>query len=55
MLCNFLLGLCSVLMKIGTYVSSCRDHKKCKDGLEIHCSKGAVYTFDAIEADGAIT
>lgn len=25
------------------------------DGLEIHWSKGAVYTFDAIEADGAIT
>ncbi|KAJ0048033.1 hypothetical protein Pint_14945 [Pistacia integerrima] len=40
---------------VGTYVNSCRDCEYCNDGLEIHCVKGSVYTFNAIDADGAIS
>ncbi|XP_059664126.1 probable cinnamyl alcohol dehydrogenase 1 [Cornus florida] len=40
---------------VGTYVNSCRECEYCNDGLEVHCSKGAVYTFDGIDADGTIT
>lgn len=40
---------------VGTYVNSCRDCENCNDGLEVHCSKGSVYTFDGIDDDGTIT
>lgn len=40
---------------IGTYVSSCRECEYCNDGLEVHCSKGSVYTFDGVDEDGTIT
>ncbi|KAK2981966.1 hypothetical protein RJ640_019186 [Escallonia rubra] len=40
---------------VGTYVNSCRECEYCDDGLEVYCSKGAVYTFDGIDADGSIT
>uniref|UniRef100_A0A5B7A3R9 Putative cinnamyl alcohol dehydrogenase 1 n=1 Tax=Davidia involucrata TaxID=16924 RepID=A0A5B7A3R9_DAVIN len=40
---------------VGTYVNSCRECEYCDDGLEVHCSKGAVLTFDGIDADGTIT
>ncbi|XP_031274740.1 probable cinnamyl alcohol dehydrogenase 1 [Pistacia vera] len=40
---------------VGTYVNSCRDCEYCNDGLEIHCVKGSVYTFNAIDADGTVT
>lgn len=40
---------------VGTYVNSCRECEYCNDGLEVHCSKGSVLTFDGIDADGTIT
>lgn len=40
---------------VGTYVDSCRQCEYCDDGLEVHCSKGAVFTFDGIDADGTVT
>lgn len=40
---------------VGTYVNSCRDCEYCNDGLEVHCSKGTVHTFDGIDDDGTIT
>lgn len=40
---------------VGTYVNSCRECEYCNDGLEVHCSKGAVFTFDGIDVDGTIT
>ncbi|KAJ4711749.1 cinnamyl-alcohol dehydrogenase [Melia azedarach] len=40
---------------VGTYVNSCRDCEYCNHGLEVHCAKGSVYTFNAIDADGTIT
>ncbi|XP_009778632.1 putative cinnamyl alcohol dehydrogenase 1 [Nicotiana tabacum] len=40
---------------VGTYVNSCRECEYCNDGLEVHCSKGAVYTFDGIDVDGTVT
>lgn len=40
---------------VGTYVNSCRECEYCNDGLEVHCSKGAVFTFDGIDVDGSIT
>ncbi|KAK9122420.1 hypothetical protein Syun_020037 [Stephania yunnanensis] len=40
---------------VGTYVDSCRSCEYCDDGLEVHCSKGSVYTFNAVDADGTIT
>ncbi|KAJ4956815.1 hypothetical protein NE237_013598 [Protea cynaroides] len=40
---------------VGTYVNSCRDCEYCNDGLEVHCSKGAILTFDGIDVDGTIT
>ncbi|XVE58213.1 hypothetical protein DITRI_Ditri04bG0152000 [Diplodiscus trichospermus] len=40
---------------VGTYVNSCRDCEYCKDGLEIHCEKGMVSTFNGIDEDGTVT
>lgn len=40
---------------VGTYVNSCRECEYCNDGLEVHCTKGAVYTFDGFDVDGTIT
>lgn len=40
---------------VGTYVNSCRDCEYCNDGLEVHCMKGAIYTFDGFDVDGTIT
>jgi cinnamyl-alcohol dehydrogenase len=40
---------------VGTYVNSCRQCDYCDDKQEIHCDKGAVFTFNGIDADGTIT
>ncbi|KAL6280759.1 hypothetical protein ACE6H2_017640 [Prunus campanulata] len=40
---------------VGTYVNSCRDCEYCNEGLEVHCVKGSVYTFNGVDADGTIT
>ena len=40
---------------VGTYVNSCRSCEYCNDGQEVHCVKGSVYTFNAVDADGSIT
>ncbi|KAI3761689.1 hypothetical protein L1987_52110 [Smallanthus sonchifolius] len=40
---------------VGTYVNSCRECEYCDDGLEVQCSKGAVFTFDGIDTDGTVT
>lgn len=40
---------------VGTYVSSCRDCEYCNDGLEVHCVKGSVFTFNGVDEDGTIT
>ncbi|XP_044487696.1 probable cinnamyl alcohol dehydrogenase 1 [Mangifera indica] len=40
---------------VGTYVNSCRDCEYCNGGLEVHCVKGAVFTFNGIDADGTVT
>ncbi|KAK2664492.1 hypothetical protein Ddye_003066 [Dipteronia dyeriana] len=40
---------------VGTYVNSCRDCEYCNDGLEAYCVKGAVFTFNFIDADGTVT
>ncbi|XP_059286582.1 probable cinnamyl alcohol dehydrogenase 1 isoform X1 [Lycium ferocissimum] len=40
---------------VGTYVNSCRECEYCSDGLEVHCEKGAIYTFDGIDVDGTVT
>ncbi|KAI9173528.1 hypothetical protein LWI28_002731 [Acer negundo] len=40
---------------VGTYVNSCRDCEYCNDGLEVHCVKGSVFTFNGIDADGTVT
>lgn len=40
---------------VGTYVDSCRQCEYCDDRLEVHCSKGAILTFDSIDVDGTVT
>ncbi|KAF9601431.1 hypothetical protein IFM89_020187, partial [Coptis chinensis] len=40
---------------VGTYVNSCRECSYCKDGLEVHCEKGRVSTFNRIDVDGTVT
>lgn len=40
---------------VGTYVNSCRECEYCDSGVEVHCSKGAVFTFDGVDVDGTIT
>ncbi|WOL00164.1 putative cinnamyl alcohol dehydrogenase 1 [Canna indica] len=40
---------------VGTYVNSCRDCEYCNELQEIHCSKGATYTFNGLDSDGTIT
>ncbi|KAL5766134.1 hypothetical protein ACOSP7_016751 [Xanthoceras sorbifolium] len=40
---------------VGTYVNSCRDCEYCNDGLEVHCVKGSVFTFNGIDADDTVT
>ncbi|KAK9275297.1 hypothetical protein L1049_022559 [Liquidambar formosana] len=40
---------------VGTFVNSCRDCKLCNDRLEVHCEKGAVFTYNGVDVDGTIT
>ncbi|KAI3453374.1 hypothetical protein Pfo_010037 [Paulownia fortunei] len=40
---------------VGTYVNSCRECEYCDSELEVHCSKGAIFTFDSVDVDGTIT
>ncbi|KAK6146464.1 hypothetical protein DH2020_020333 [Rehmannia glutinosa] len=40
---------------VGTYVDSCRECEYCDSELEVHCSKGAIFTFDSVDVDGTIT
>ncbi|EOY23782.1 Cinnamyl-alcohol dehydrogenase isoform 4 [Theobroma cacao] len=40
---------------VGTYVNSCRDCEYCNDGVEVHCVKGSVFTFNGIDEDGTVT
>lgn len=40
---------------VGTIVNSCRACEYCSDGLESYCAKGAVFTFNGIDADGTVT
>ncbi|KAL1559049.1 cinnamoyl-Coa reductase [Salvia divinorum] len=40
---------------VGTYVNSCRQCEYCDSGIEVHCNKGSVLTFDGIDVDGTIT
>ncbi|XAR70078.1 hypothetical protein NMG60_11026817 [Bertholletia excelsa] len=40
---------------VGTYINSCRECDYCNDGLEVHCLKGAIFTFDSIDVDGTVT
>lgn len=40
---------------VGTYINSCRECEYCEEGLEVQCSKGSVFTFDDIDADGTVT
>ncbi|KAL2233089.1 probable cinnamyl alcohol dehydrogenase 1 [Sesamum indicum] len=40
---------------VGTYVNSCRECEYCDSELEVYCSKGAIFTFDAVDVDGTIT
>lgn len=40
---------------VGTYVNTCRDCHYCNEGLENHCQKGLVFTFNHVDADGTIT
>ena len=40
---------------VGTYVDSCRDCQFCNDGLDVYCEKGALYTFNSVDADGTVT
>ncbi|KAM5580320.1 hypothetical protein ABKV19_009862 [Rosa sericea] len=40
---------------VGTYTNSCRECEYCNDGLEVYCDKGAVYTYNRFDYDGAIT
>jgi alcohol dehydrogenase (NADP+) len=41
------------LAGIGCLVDSCRECNNCKDGLEQHCSGGAVFTYGSPEKDGS--
>jgi uncharacterized zinc-type alcohol dehydrogenase-like protein len=40
---------------IGCYVDSCRTCEYCRAGLQQHCVKGAVYTYNSREYDGTPT
>lgn len=40
---------------VGTYVNSCRDCEYCNDGLEVHCARGSVFTFNGVDVDGTVT
>lgn len=40
---------------VGTYVNSCRDCEYCNEKLEVHCSKNATLTFNAVDSDGTFT
>ncbi|XP_041991371.1 probable cinnamyl alcohol dehydrogenase 1 [Salvia splendens] len=40
---------------VGTYVNSCRQCEYCDSGIEVHCAKGSVFTFDGVDVDGTIT
>ncbi|XP_074270387.1 putative cinnamyl alcohol dehydrogenase 1 [Silene latifolia] len=43
------------LVGVGTFVNSCRDCEYCDEGMEVGCVKGAVYTFNGVDADGTVT
>nr|XP_029123044.1 probable cinnamyl alcohol dehydrogenase 1 [Elaeis guineensis] len=40
---------------VGTYVNSCGECEYCNDFLEVHCSKGSIFTFNGLDSDGTIT
>ena len=40
---------------VGTYVNSCRDCQYCNEQLEVYCSKGITFTFNAPDSDGTFT
>ncbi|KAI8013409.1 putative cinnamyl alcohol dehydrogenase 1 [Camellia lanceoleosa] len=40
---------------VGTYVNSCRACEYCGMDMDNYCSKGAVFTFNGIDADGTVT
>lgn len=40
---------------VGTYVNSCRECEYCDEGLEVHCVKGAVNTFNGVDIDNSVT
>ncbi|KAL7247107.1 hypothetical protein ACSBR2_002092 [Camellia fascicularis] len=40
---------------VGTYIDSCRDCEYCGMYMDVYCSKGAVSTFNSIDADGMVT
>ncbi|XP_008342262.1 probable cinnamyl alcohol dehydrogenase 1 [Malus domestica] len=40
---------------VGTFVNSCRDCDYCRDGQEVSCEKGAIFTYNHVDADGTIT
>ncbi|XVE64548.1 hypothetical protein DITRI_Ditri07aG0109100 [Diplodiscus trichospermus] len=40
---------------VGTYVNSCRDCEYCNEGIEVHCAKGSIPTFNGIDVDGTVT
>lgn len=40
---------------VGTYVNSCRECEYCDEGLEVHCVKGAVTTFNGVDTDNSVT
>ncbi|KAE8661994.1 putative cinnamyl alcohol dehydrogenase 4 [Hibiscus syriacus] len=42
-------------VEVGTYINSCRDCEYCNDAWEIHCDKGTLFTFNAVDADGTVT
>jgi uncharacterized zinc-type alcohol dehydrogenase-like protein len=37
---------------VGCMVDSCRECENCKRGLEQHCLRGAVFTYNSLEKDG---
>lgn len=40
---------------VGTYVNSCRNCEFCNEGIEVHCEKGLISTFNGIDEDGSVT
>eukprot|EP01018_Ginkgo_biloba_P012886 Gb_22523 [translate_table: standard] len=40
---------------VGTYVNSCQECEWCNERMEVHCSKGSIFTFNGIDVDGTVT